>query len=88
MVKIDGNQLTIPEVVAVARHGEQVALDSLAQERMVQSNQWVREIASGQAPVYGINTGFGIFADRRISPHDSAHLSRNLILSSRDRYRP
>jgi histidine ammonia-lyase len=37
-------------------------------------------VASG-APVYGINTGFGIFADQRIPPADSARLSRNLILS-------
>src|SRR5690606_17211723 len=32
-------------------------------------------------PVYGINTGFGIFADRQISPEDARTLNRNLILS-------
>jgi histidine ammonia-lyase len=31
--------------------------------------------------VYGINTGFGIFADQRIPRAESARLSRNLILS-------
>jgi histidine ammonia-lyase len=37
-------------------------------------------MASGH-PVYGINTGFGIFADQSIPPEESATLSRNLILS-------
>jgi histidine ammonia-lyase len=41
----------------------------------------VQEIANADHPVYGINTGFGVFADRRISSRDAASLSRNLILS-------
>lgn len=81
MLIIDGIHLSIDDVVAVARHGERVKLDTRARERMVQSYQWVQAIASGDRPVYGINTGFGIFSDSRISPHDSTHLSRNLILS-------
>jgi histidine ammonia-lyase len=37
-------------------------------------------VATGQPTVYGINTGFGIFAARHI-PHDQAdRLSRNLIM--------
>jgi len=81
MLNIDGIQLTIEDVIAVARRGEAVDIDPAARERMVRSQRWVQEIAAADLPVYGINTGFGIFAERRISSHDSAHLSRNLILS-------
>lgn len=81
MIAIDGNQLTIEEVVAVARHAAPVGLAAEARRRIEESYAWVQAIASHDKPVYGINTGFGIFADRRIPPQDSARLSRNLILS-------
>ena len=41
----------------------------------------VVEAASGKDAVYGVNTGFGKLASRRIAPADTATLQRNLILS-------
>ncbi|URQ75362.1 MAG: histidine ammonia-lyase [Candidatus Ochrobactrum gambitense] len=41
----------------------------------------IAEIAAGDEPVYGINTGFGKLASIRIAPGDVATLQRNLILS-------
>ncbi|MCF3642970.1 histidine ammonia-lyase [Rhizobium sp. TRM95111] len=41
----------------------------------------IAEIAGGDAPVYGINTGFGKLASIKIAPADVATLQRNLILS-------
>jgi len=81
MIYIDGNQLSIDQIVAVARHGEKVGLAELAQKKIQESRKWVDEIITSDKPVYGINTGFGIFSERRISRDDSAKLSRNLILS-------
>ena len=40
-----------------------------------------RVVATGQPTVYGINTGFGIFAARHIPIDQADHLSRNLIIS-------
>ena len=37
--------------------------------------------AAGEAPVYGVNTGFGKLASMKIAPEDTATLQRNLILS-------
>ncbi len=37
--------------------------------------------AAGPEAVYGVNTGFGKLASRRIRPQDTATLQRNLILS-------
>ncbi len=40
-----------------------------------------KSLVATDQPVYGINTGFGIFADKRISRKDAKALNRNLILS-------
>lgn len=81
MVEIDGYHLTLAEVEAVARHGEKVALSAAGKANILESRQRLEAIIATNRPVYGINTGFGIFADRRIPPQDSARLSRNLIKS-------
>ena len=80
-VSIDGERLTIEEIVAVARHGARVTLAPAAREAIQTSHTWVEKIIEQGAPVYGINTGFGIFAEQRIADKDMAKLSRNLILS-------
>ncbi len=81
MIQIDGNTLTIAAIVAVARQAEPASLSADARQRMLTSHVWVSQMVAAGEPVYGINTGFGIFADQRIPPADSARLSRNLILS-------
>ncbi len=79
---VDGRSLTIADVVAVVRGGRAVRLAPEARERMWASRAFVESLNIPDAPpVYGINTGFGIFANRPISPADSARLSRNLIIS-------
>ncbi|MFN2195666.1 MAG: histidine ammonia-lyase [Anaerolineales bacterium] len=81
MVIIDGNHLTIEEVLQVSRQYEPVGIHQGAYQRVLQSSEWVQRINASDVPVYGINTGFGIFSDRRISQGSAAQLSRNLILS-------
>ncbi|MBI3243434.1 MAG: histidine ammonia-lyase [Chloroflexi bacterium] len=79
---IDGHSLTIADVVAVARQHRPVQLAPVARERMQASRAYVESLLTPDAPtVYGINTGFGVFADRKVSPADSAQLSRNLVIS-------
>ncbi len=79
---LDGNSLTIKDVIAVARQGRPAQLAPMARERMAASRAYVESLlVPGAPPVYGINTGFGIFANRSVPPEQSAMLSRNLILS-------
>jgi histidine ammonia-lyase len=80
-IKIDGENLSIEEIIAVARQGAHVDLASSARKKIKQSQKWVEQIIKRGEPVYGINTGFGVFAEQRIPSEDSAKLSRNLILS-------
>jgi len=80
-ITIDGGHLTIEDVIAVARNGAEVVLGDSAREAIQTAHSWVEEIVERDQPVYGINTGFGVFAEQRIPPAKSAQLSRNLILS-------
>lgn len=80
-VFINGNSLTVEEIMAVSRNYAKVALDPSAIDVIKRSREWVENIFSRREPVYGINTGFGIFSEQKIPCEDSAQLSRNLILS-------
>ncbi|MBF8283658.1 MAG: hutH [Anaerolineales bacterium] len=81
-VHLDGHALTLEDLVAVTREGRPVALAPAALDRIRASRAYVESLLTPDAPsAYGINTGFGIFADRPIAPGDSAQLARNLILS-------
>ncbi len=81
MIEIDGNQLTIDQVIDVSRHNLKVRIADRALQRIRESRQWIEDILVSGQPVYGINTGFGIFSNRTITQEDATLLSRNLILS-------
>ncbi len=81
MLQIDGEHLTLLDVQSVAQKAAQIELARTARAKVEKSHAWVAEIIAKGKPVYGINTGFGIFADKQISPTDTIKLNRNLILS-------
>src|SRR5579875_3848368 len=64
-------------------HGAAAPLDfpDEARDAVIRSRAVVDAIAGGDAPVYGINTGFGRLAQRRIAAADLEALQHNLILS-------
>ena len=78
---LDGTHLTLEELRAVARGRTAVGLRPDARSRVAESANLVARLVESPEPVYGVNTGFGIFANRRIEPEDLTDLSRNLILS-------
>jgi histidine ammonia-lyase len=61
--------------------GEDARLDVAFDKGIARAAARIAEIAGGDAPVYGINTGFGKLASIKIAPEDVATLQRNLILS-------
>jgi len=80
-LQLTGRDLTVEDVVAVARGMRPVDLDPTAWERMAASRAVIdRVVASGET-VYGVTTGFGDLADVRISPEQTATLQRNLVRS-------
>ena len=80
-VLLDGQSLTIEDVVAVARHGRRVALSPDARGRVLESHQMVQRLVREQSTVYGVTTGFGQLCNVPISAKDARVLQRNLILS-------
>jgi len=65
----------------IYRTGEAARLDASFDAGIKKAAARIAEIASGDVPVYGINTGFGKLASIKIAPADVATLQRNLILS-------
>ena len=80
-VTLRGAGLTEDQVVAVARHGENVALAAAARTRMERSRQQVERAATSREPVYGVSTGFGALAGTRIAPLRQPELQLALIRS-------
>ncbi len=65
----------------VYRTGVPVRLDPACDGSIAAAATRIAEIAAADAPVYGVNTGFGKLASIRIDAVDLAALQRNLILS-------
>ncbi|HEX9077697.1 MAG TPA: histidine ammonia-lyase [Anaerolineae bacterium] len=81
-IQLDGEHLTIQDIIAIARAARPVALSEAARPRIDACRAWVDELlARGTPTVYGINTGFGVFANVPVRADQSARLMRNLILS-------
>lgn len=80
-VILDGNSLTVQDVVSVARFGAVVELSPGVIQPMKASRDIVEETVRTGKVVYGINTGFGKFSDVSISEEDSKQLQLNLIMS-------
>ncbi len=80
-VLLDGASLTRTAVAAIADAGATVVLTEDAMARVHAARAVVDRKAAGDAPVYGINTGFGSFADVRIAPEALDALQINLLRS-------
>lgn len=78
-IVLDGNTVTLEDIVAAARFGNAVVLEAEARARIVRSRECVeRFILEGKA-IYGLNTGFGKFSDVAISADEIDELQVNLI---------
>lgn len=80
MIIINGTSLTVEQVAAVARTGEQVAISNEAKAAVNKARAYVEKKLDEKAVVYGLTTGFGKFSDKYIPLEDTAALQRNLII--------
>ena len=82
-ISIDGKNLTfdILSRVAFAKPGEiKVRVADKAKKRMEKSRKYVSRVSSNQT-IYGINTGFGVLANKKIDETDLQKLQLNLVRS-------
>jgi histidine ammonia-lyase len=81
---LDGNSLTIEDVVTVAAATpglHRFELTPEAYRRVARARQAVEDFVAHGQVVYGITTGFGAFCNRFIDPDQTAQLQRNIVMS-------
>src|SRR5687768_7491750 len=81
MILLDGNHLDLSQLLAIADDQVAVGLAPGARARVAAARAVVDAKADGETPVYGVNTGFGNFAETRIDKADLAALQLNLLRS-------
>lgn len=80
-IVINGYDLTLDQVIQVARHHAEVALSSDAVEKIEASRKLVDKFVAEDRVVYGITTGFGKFSEVSIPEEETKALQKNLIMS-------
>ena len=81
MILLDGNSLTLDDLIAIACDSAAVGLTDAARGRVRAARAVVDRFAQRDTPTYGINTGFGSFAETRVPHADLAMLQVNLLRS-------
>lgn len=78
---LDGQWITIQEVIDVARHHFTLTLGANAKANIIKASERVAAYVKDETIIYGITTGFGKFSDQYIKQEDTAKLQVNLIRS-------
>ena len=79
-IMIDGNSLSIHQVVEVSSGKRKVSLHPDAKKRLERRREQIESLGHNR-PHYGINTGFGALSETLISPDQLDQLQYNLIVS-------
>jgi histidine ammonia-lyase len=73
--------LSLEDLARLDRGNPKLSLDDEARARMERSADTIREVVATGRVSYGVNTGFGAFANRRISAEQVRQLQYNLVRS-------
>lgn len=80
-VNLDGN-LTIDDLVAIARYGEEVELGEGVEDKVRRNRKTLENlVSSSEDPIYGVTTGFGDLVKEEIPPDELQQLQVNLLRS-------
>lgn len=74
-------KLDLPDLRAIWNGERNVTLDAADYARVDASAEAVKRILASGAAIYGVNTGFGKLASKRIDTAQLEELQRNLVLS-------
>ncbi|HMS39631.1 MAG TPA: aromatic amino acid ammonia-lyase [Pyrinomonadaceae bacterium] len=77
-IHLNGNSLTIKEVISVARNDAKVEIDT---SKLNKSRDFITKKVKENAVIYGVTTGFGSNADRFVDNQYSEKLQINLLRS-------
>lgn len=79
VILLTGSDLTIEQVVKVAREGVQVKISDEAMARVEKSRRLIFELADRNVPVYGLNRGVGWNKDKKVFEKYFEEYNKNLI---------
>lgn len=82
-IALTGSDLTIDQIIAIARHGARVRLSDAARANLLSTRRFIEEnwLVDDAPLMYAFNTGVGALKNQRISASDIARFQRNLIHS-------
>ena len=83
IVRLDGETLTVANVVDIARNGAKVEIDAKCRDEIVRVRRYIDDhwLVEGAPPTYGFNTGVGKLKDYAISQEDNDRFQLNIVLS-------
>ena len=80
-IKLTKQGLTLADLRHIWENPIQFSIDDELMEGIMASRKTVTDIADSDQTVYGVNTGFGLLASKKIARHDLDTLQRNLVIS-------
>ncbi|EST11556.1 HAL/PAL/TAL family ammonia-lyase [Sporolactobacillus laevolacticus] len=80
-IVLNGNDLSIEQVIAVARKMTKVEIADEALQRIQAARKFVNDQADANFPTYGFNRGVGLNKDRVVHANHYEKFNHNLILS-------
>jgi histidine ammonia-lyase len=80
-MELNGEQISLVQLAAVALGGESVRISPLARSRILASRKVIEQIVARDVVVYGVNTGFGKLSDFRVPHAELRQLQLNLVRS-------
>ena len=80
--KVGEQMLSLSVIAEIIAEGKQLALGEKAKQKIQDCRDYLNnKMEQTDAPIYGINTGFGSLCNHKISNTDLGQLQTNLVLS-------
>ena len=80
-VVLQPGSLGLPDLRRIARSDVKITLDPGCRRDVDAASKTIADIVSEGRTVYGVNTGFGLLANKSIAPSELVDLQRNIVLS-------
>ena len=80
-LELNPGQLSLQALRRVSRERVKISLAEAAKPKIEKANRAIHKIIAEGRVVYGVNTGFGLLANKRIANEDLEDLQKRLVLS-------
>ncbi|OYT46826.1 histidine ammonia-lyase [Thermoplasmatales archaeon ex4484_6] len=80
-VIVDGDGLTIEDIVRIARRGEKMEFSPEARARIERCQKMITELVARGEKIYGVTTGIGELASVFLTPEQGLELQKKIVFS-------